>query len=309
MKIHELGIIFIVGPTGVGKTHVGLNLARLFPCEFISADSMQIYKGMDIVTDKLPIPLRKKYPHHLVDILLPTQEYNVADFCLVAQKAIVAILKKRKTPVVIGGTGLYVNSLLYGIFKDNSADRKIRSCLESEAKTKGIDILYERLKVIDPETAARIGPHNSRRIIRALEVYEITQKPISSLQKNRSGLMESYEVSLFGLRRERADLYERIEQRVDFIINAGLLDEVRKLLKLNLSKTAYYCIGIREVQGYFKGEYDLNEAIRLIKRNSRRFAKRQMTWFNKNKDIDWIDLKKDEDLSEASRAIFNKINS
>ena len=138
-------------------------------------------------------------------------------------------------------------------------------------------------------------------------MYEVTQKPISSLQKNRSGLMESYEVSLFGLRRERADLYERIEQRVDFMINAGLLDEVRKLLKRDLSKTATYCIGIREVQGYFKGEYDLNEAIRLIKRNSRHFAKKQMTWFNKSKDITWIDLKKDEDLSEVSRLIFNKI--
>ena len=302
-------IVFIIGPTGTGKTEVGLGLSHLLPCEFISADSMQIYKGMDIVTDKLPVPLRKKYPHYLVDVLLPTQEYSVADFCLAAQKAIGAILKNKKTPVVIGGTGLYVNSLLYGIFKDNPADPKVRSGLESKARTEGIDLLYERLKDVDPQAADRISPHDNRRIIRALEVYEITQKPISSLQKNRSGLTQSHKVFLFGLRRERADLYRRIEQRVDFMINAGLLDEVRKLLRMKLSKTAYYCIGIREIQGCFKGQYELSEAIYLIKRNSRHFAKKQMTWFNKNKDITWIDLKKGEDLSEVSGRIFNEVKN
>jgi tRNA dimethylallyltransferase len=302
-------IIFIVGPTGTGKTEVGLSLSGLLPSEFISADSMQIYKGMDVVTDKLPLGIRKKYPYHLIDIIEPTQEYNVAIFCQAARKIIKIILKKKKTPVVIGGTGLYVNSLLYGIFKGKSADRNLRRALEAEADAKGTGLLYKRLEEIDPEAAHKIDPHNKRRIIRALEAYGVAQKPFSLLQKKRRGLSEDYDVFLFGLRRKRGDLYARIDRRVDFMANAGLLDEVRRLLKKKLSKTAYHCIGLREVEGFFKGLYDFGELLRLIKRNSRHFAKRQMTWFNKNKDIDWIDLKEGEDPSGVACLIYKKMEN
>lgn len=300
-------VLVIAGPTGIGKTQAGLALARLMPCEFVSADSMQIYRGMDILTDKLPRPLRRKYPHHLVDIVSPAKEFSAADFVRRARAAIQKILKKKKVPVVIGGTGLYINSLLYGLFEAGAKDEKIRQKLASEAQRSGVSVLYDRLKAVDRVAASRINPGDLKRIVRALEVYELTQKPISQLQSKRKGLVCDHDVHIFGLRRERADLYSRIDQRVDFMVHAGLLDEVRNLLKKKLSRTAYMCIGIREIEGFLKGDYDLPEAIRLIKRNSRHYAKRQMTWFNKNKDIEWIDLKADEDVSIVAEKIYGMI--
>lgn len=299
--------VFIVGPTAVGKTEAGLRLASLLPVEFISADSMQIYKGMDILTDKLPERIRKIYPYHLVDIIEPTKRYNVAEFCRAAKGRIDKILKKKKYPVVIGGTGLYVNALLYGIFLEGAKDERLRARLEALSQTQGSSFLYEKLKEVDLKAAARIDKNDTRRIIRALEVYEMTKQPISVLQKKRKGLIDDHDVRLFGLRRDRADLYERIECRIDFMMNAGLLGEIRDLLKKKLSPTAYFCIGIREIEGFLKGRYDLKEAVRLMKRNSRRFAKRQMTWFNKNKDIEWIDVKPGEDLSVVARRIFQEV--
>jgi tRNA dimethylallyltransferase len=300
-------VIFLVGPTGVGKTEVGLKLATLLPVGFISADSMQVYKGMDIVTDKLPEVTRKKYPHYLVDILEPSQDHNVADFCLSARAAIKEILKSGSLPIVIGGTGLYVDSLLYGIFQDACKNEELRIKLNAQAKEKGIEFLYDRLKKLDPESARKISKNDLRRIIRALEVYEMTGKPISELQKQRSGLKEEYNCLLFGLRRERQELYRRIDQRVDFMVNAGFLDEARRLFKKKLSRTAYMCIGIRELEGFLKGHYDLTETVRLMKQNSRRFAKRQMTWFNKNKDIEWIDVGPNEDTGAVARKMCDKI--
>ncbi len=300
-------VIFIVGPTGVGKTEIGLKLALFTPVAFISADSMQVYRGMDIVTDKLPKACRKKYPHFLIDTLGPAKEYNVAHFCKTARAAIKHSLRKKKLPIVIGGTGLYVNSLVYGIFEAHSKDEGLRRRLQAQASERGSGSLYAQLQEVDPEAASRINTNDLRRIIRALEVYEVTKASISSLQKKRKGLNEEYDVFLFGLRRDRKDLYRRIDQRVDFMVNAGLLDEVRGLLKKRLSKTAYCCIGVREIEGFLKGAYDLNEAVRLIKRNSRRFAKRQMTWFNKNKEIEWIDLEEGSDPLEVARKIYEKI--
>ena len=301
--MEEKRVVFIVGPTAAGKTEAGLRLAELVPAEFISADSMQIYKRMDILTDKLPKAIRRKFPYHLIDMVEPRKEYNVANFCKAAVRAIDKILKKKKLPVVIGGTGLYVNALLYGIFQEGPKNKKVRAKLEAQARDKGISFLYERLKEVDPEAVRRIKENDIRRIIRALEVYEVTKQPISLLQKNKQGLVDDYHVYLFGLRRDRKDLYERIERRMDFMLNASLLNEVKSLLKKKLSETAYFCIGIREIEGFLKGQYDLKETIRLMKRNSRHFAKRQMTWFNKNKDITWIDVGPQEDMSNVARKI------
>lgn len=300
-------VIFILGPTGVGKTEVGLKLAEFLPCESVSADSMQVYKGMDIVSDKLPLKMRRRYPHHLIDIIPLSQDYDVARFCRMALKAIEKIIRKKKVPVVIGGTGMYVESLIYGICRIPKIDKKTRLKVDEEIERFGLDAAHEKLKNIDEVSAHRISVHDRRRIARALEVYALTGRPLSQQQRREDGLISRYDVFQFGLRRERAELYRRIDQRVDFMMNAGLLDEVRRMLKKKLSQTAYCCIGVREIEGFLKGGYDLKEALRLIKRNSRHFAKRQFTWFNKNKDIIWVDLKEDFGASDAAKFIFEHV--
>jgi len=307
MKSPQQKVIGIVGPTGVGKTELGLKLSKIIPVEFISVDSMQIYKGMDIITDKLPKDLQKGAPTHLVDVVAPTEDFNVADFCLKAKDAVEKIVKSRKYPVLIGGTGLYVNSLLYGIFEGATKDEGLRQRLEAEAFREGEASLYNRLKDVDPEAALKIDPHDKKRVIRALEVFELTDKKISLLQKKRHGLVDDYKVYLFGLRRSRQELYRRIDQRVDFMVNAGLLDEVRGLLKKKLSRTASMCIGIREMEGFLKGQVSFDEAVLSMKKNSRHFAKRQLTWFNKNKDIEWFDINEGEDFSSLVQNIYKKV--
>ncbi len=300
-------IVFIVGPTGSGKTEAGLYLGKLMPCGFISADAMQVYRGMDIVTDKLPIAVRKAVSYHLLDSVEPAKEYNVAAYLYSARKALGGIIKSKKTPVVIGGTGLYVNALLDGIFEAKAEDPEVRARLEKECERRGVGVLFERLKSLDPEAAAITGPDNARRIIRALEACEVTGRSFSALRKDRHGLREDFDVRVFGLRRSREDLYARIEARVDAMVESGLIDEVRRLLEKKLSKTAYGCIGIREIEGFFKGTHDLKEAIRLIKLHSRHYAKRQMTWFRKTEGVEWIDVAPDEDLSGVARKIAGKL--
>jgi tRNA dimethylallyltransferase len=304
MKKHM--VVFIVGPTGSGKTQIGLNLSKYLPCEYISADSMQVYKGMDIMTDKLPASLRRKYPYHLLDVIPPSKEYNVASFCLAATRKIKEIIKRKKIPVVVGGTGLYVRSLIHGIFEEK-ASAKVRSSLARLAAEKGNSFLHRRLSEVDPCAAARIHVHDTKRLIRALEVFEMTCRPISELQQKRQGLATAYDVRIFGLRRDRADLYARIDQRVDFMVHGGLLDEVRRLLRRRLGRTASQCIGVREMEGFLRGQYGWEEAVRLMKRNTRHLAKRQMTWFRREPGIVWIDVVADADLDAVARNICGRL--
>jgi len=302
-------VIFIVGPTGSGKTQAGLNLSRYLPCEYISADSMQVYKGMDIMTDKLPVSLRRKYPYHLLDVIPPSKEYSVAAFCLAAARKVREIIKRKKVPVVVGGTGLYVRSLIHGIFEEKSSAR-IRSSLARLAAEKGNSFLHQRLSEVDPLAAGRIHVHDTKRLIRALEVFEMTRRPISELQKKRrGGLAAVYDVRIFGLQRDRADLYARIDQRVDFMVHGGLLDEVRRLLKRRPGRTASQCIGVREMEGFLKGRYGLDEAVELMKRNTRHLAKRQMTWFRREPGIAWIDVAADAGPDTVARGICRRLEA
>ena len=300
-------LIFLVGPTASGKSQVALALAKKISAEIISCDSMQVYQGMDILTSKVTRVFRRKIPHHLIDIISPDKEYNVALFCKETRKQIKEILRRGKKVLLVGGTGLYILSLIDGIFKLKSQDKLLRRKLSLEAQKSGSRTLHARLQKCDPPAAAKIHPHDTRRIIRALEVFYTTGKPISALQKEKQGLKDEYEVAVFGLNMPRSQLYQRIDARVDRMLAKGLVKEVRKLLKFKLSKTARAALGIKEISGYLDGLYDLACARRLIKQNTRRYAKRQLTWFRKDKRITWIDITDKEKPQETARKIWNAL--
>lgn len=287
-------LIFLVGPTAVGKSRAAVTLAKKIDAQIVSCDSMQVYKGMDIITSKPSQSLRRKVAHHLIGVVLPTREYNVSEYRKAAHKKVEEIIKKQKTPLFVGGTGLYMSVLIDGIFKVKAENKSLRRSLYKEAGLKGSKYLHKRLAIIDPDAAAKIHPHDTKRIIRALEVFSCTNKPISQLQKQRKGLSEKYDVKIFCLNMPRSSLYQRIEERVNMMFSDGLVSEAKRLLKLRLSKTASCAIGIRELEGYFDGLYDLEEAKRLIKRSTRQYAKRQLTWFRKDKRIEWINIEDKE---------------
>ncbi len=300
-------VIFIVGPTAVGKSEVAVALARKLNAEIISCDSMQVYKGMDILTSKPSQAMRGKIRHHLVDILTPEKEYNVSVYRREALKHMKAIVKKGKIPLLVGGTGLYMSILIDGIFKVKAQNKKIREKLYKELEKYGKERLYARLKKVDPEAAGKIHPNDARRIIRALEVFESTGKTITSLKSQRKGLGEKYAIKVFCLNMERQALRDRIKKRVDKMFARGLALEVKRLLKRKLSKTALQAIGIKELKGYFDGEYDLVRAKELMTTSTCQYAKRQLTWFRKDKRIHWVEVGSKESPQSITKKIINKI--
>jgi len=301
-------LVFIVGPTAIGKTGISFELAKLVECEIVSCDSMQVYRGMNVGTSKPAKVLLSSIPHHLIDIIEPSEEFSVAQYRALAVKAIEDIISRRKTPLLVGGSGLYVKVLIDGIFEAPVTDRELRQRLEQEAEEFSVLHLYERLKQVDPESAARIHPNDLRRIIRVLEVFEKASAPISELRKRTSGLGDKYDIRIFGLEMERAALYDKIDERVEQMFSEGLVNEARALMEGNLSLTASQALGYREAFGYLAGDYDIEEAKRLTKRNTRHFAKRQMTWFKRDPRVEWIMLAKDFDTEETARAIWKKLS-
>jgi tRNA dimethylallyltransferase len=301
-------IIFIVGPTAAGKTEIAVKIAKKINAEIISCDSMQVYRGMDILSSMPPASLRKKVKHHLIGFLNPSQDYNVAKYRAQALKIIKKIKQKGKLPLFVGGSGLYMSILIDGLFRVKAEDKNVRSKLYHLASKKGNPYLYGRLKEIDAAAAEKIHPHDTRRIVRALEVYQISGRSISELQKKRSGLQQEYDTMVFCLNMERPRLYERIDQRVEKMFRQGLVSEVRKLTKIRLSKTASCAIGVPEIKGYLNGAYDLFQARQLIQRNSRRLAKRQLTWFRKDKRIVWVEVGKRESGATVAKRIISKLD-
>ena len=281
-------VVFIVGPTASGKSSAAEDLALKINAEIISADSMQVYKGMDILSAKPTLKQRKSIPHYLIDILNTNDEYNAAIFRDKALVCLEDIINRGKVPMVVGGTGFYIKTLTKGIFSDGGKDEQLRKELTQEAKHKGKEYLYERLKTVDPQAAEKIHQNDLRRIIRALEVYEVNKRTISELKTEIEGIEKKYDFKIFAIERERRELYARIEQRVDEMFNNGLLDEVKSLLNRPLSYTAEQAIVIKQIKSYLNKEYSLDKAKELIKRDTRRFAKRQLTWYRAEKDIIWI---------------------
>ncbi len=300
-------IIFLVGPTGIGKSAAAISLAKKINAEIISCDSMQVYRKMDILTSKVALAQRKKVKHHLLGILDPGKEYDVAKYRKDALEICEKLFSKGKIPLVTGGTGLYYSIIIDGLFPAVPQDKIIRMKLNKQLALKGSAYLYKKLTEVDPQASAKIHPNDARRIIRALEVYLKTGKRISLLQKNRIGLGREYKIKVFGLNAKRKFLYGRIDRRVDKMFDLGLINEVRRLLKQKLSKTAACAIGIRQLKGYFDGRYSLSDARRLIQRDSRHYAKRQLTWFRKDKRIAWINIKEKETPGEIAKRIYAKI--
>jgi tRNA dimethylallyltransferase len=282
-------IIVICGPTGIGKTAVGIELAGKFGGEIISADSMQIYRQMDIGTAK-PTPAEQaQIAHHMIDIVAPDEDYDAVQFSKQAGEQIAEIANRDLIPFVVGGTGLYIKALLHGLFQTEPVDPKIRNRLKQELAQGGSRCLYGRLEKIDPNTAGRLHPNDSYRIIRALETIESSGKTISEHHQNHGFQNERFNAFKIGLRIDRQKLYDRIDQRVDIMIEAGLVEEVKKLQSMGYSAElkSMQSIGYRHVVGFLKGSLSWDECLRILKRDTRRFAKRQFTWFGADPQINW----------------------
>ncbi|MBU0759613.1 MAG: tRNA (adenosine(37)-N6)-dimethylallyltransferase MiaA [Candidatus Omnitrophica bacterium] len=279
---------FLVGPTASGKTALSLKLAKRLNAEIISCDSMCVYKGMDILTSKPSKAVRKKIRHHLIDLIPPAREFNVAMYRDLALEAIEDIFKRGKTPLFVGGSGLYVNSVVDGLFCSSKKDTRFRKKQEKLAKRYGKRYLYNKLRRIDLESAAKIHPNNLRYVIRALEIYHTEKKRPSEVRKNREPL--KYNVKIFGVNSGRDVLYKNIDNRVEAMFRSGIVNEVKKLSKTRPGITARGALGYKEILGYLKGEYALEEAKEMLKKNTRHFARRQITWFRADSRIDWLNV-------------------
>ncbi len=292
-------MILILGVTASGKGQLAFTLAKSLGAEIISIDSMKVYRRMDIGTAKPPKDARRQVKYHLIDIIEPSDSFSVGDFLDSAYETIENI-KRRNIPIIaVGGTALYIKALLYGLFEGPGADRQIRAELQSQAQAEGLEKLYLQLVKADPAAAERIHPNDSKRIIRALEVYKITGKPISSLQQQFKAEKTLHNWTVIGLRRQRADTNSRINKRTKNMIEAGFADEVKALLaekstKGGLSRQARCAIGYAEMIDYWGGRTTLEEATELIKKNTRRLAKNQRTWFKTFRNVNWLDIEPEE---------------
>lgn len=304
-------LIVVVGPTAVGKTAYTINLAKELDGEIISADSMQIYRYMDIGSAKPTVAERSAIIHHLVDEVDPRLPFSVAQYQGMAKAAIEDVFSRGKQPIVSGGTGLYINSLLYTMdFSVFEGNPELRKRLEEEATAFGYDRVHDRLKALDKESAERIHPNNLKKVIRAIEVLESVGQGIPEFSRSFEKTSD-YDWTLIGLTRQRTSLYERIDRRVESLMRMGLVDEVKALLALGLSEEhiSMKGIGYKEVISFLHEEYDLHQTVEMIQRNTRRYAKRQMTWFKRFPEICWFDLTELEDQGVALSEILSYIKS
>ena len=285
-------LIILTGPTAVGKTAASIGLAKAVEGEIISADSMQVYRGMDIGSAKISRKEMDGVRHYLVDVLEPEEEFNVVKFQRLARQAAEEIYSRNKIPIVVGGTGFYIQALLYDIdFTENDGDISLRQELEKTAEEKGPEYLHQLLQEVDPQAARDLHPNNIKRVIRALEFYRQTGQKISEHNRKERAKESPYRYAYFVLTDDRARLYNRIDRRVDAMMEAGLLEEVRSLRDRGVKRTctSMQGLGYKELYACLEGECSLDEAVRIIKRDTRHFAKRQLTWFRRERDVIWLD--------------------
>lgn len=304
----KIPLIILTGPTAVGKTDLSIKLSKSLNAEIISADSMQIYKYMDIGSAKVTKEEMDGVIHYMIDEVTPDVPFSVSEFQMRSEKYIEEINKKGKNVLITGGTGLYLNSLIYNMdFAKSNANNEIREKLEQELAENGIDYMHEKLRGLDEEAANRIHKNNTKRVIRAIEVCMSGQKMNDFSKDLRYN--EKYKPIIIVLNRDREVLYQRINKRVDIMLENGLLDEVKELLKMGYTKDmiSMQGIGYKEMIKYLDGEYTYDEAIEIIKRDSRRYAKRQLTWFKRYQDAKWFDLDKYQDIEILKEDIINYI--
>lgn len=305
----KIPLIVVAGPTASGKTGLAIDIARKFDGEVVSADSMQIYKYMDIGTAKPTTEERAMCPHHLIDFVEPDEDFSVADYTKLAHEKIADIYARGKLPVMCGGTGLYINSVVNDVeFGEMTADEELREKLAEIGKREGGEKLIEILREFDPVSAERLHPNNMRRVIRAIEFYKLTKIPISEHQEMTKRIESRYDPVMFCIDHDRQRLYDRIDLRVDLMIKDGLIDEVRRIMDMGYTKelNSMKGIGYKEIMDHLNGECTLEEAIENVKQGSRRYAKRQLTWFRRDERI--IMLKPETASAEAERIIKEKIS-
>lgn len=298
-------VLAIVGPTASGKTKLSVDVACRLDGEIISADSRQVYKLIPIATSHPAAEDLKKIRHYFINELEPAAEFNAGEFGTKAREIIKDIFKRKKQPVIAGGSGLYIRSLIDGLFEEEIEASEVRDELYEKMNTLGKNYLYNELVKVDKKSADTMIPQNFRRVIRALEVYYVTGKRISEFQKEKTDI--EFKTVQIGLMFDRKHLYQRINERVDKMLEEGLIEEAKRLRELGYDHTKYYSlntVGLKEVFKYFDGEYDYDEMVRQIKQNSRRYAKRQLTWFRKDKRIQWIEVHEGtDDLEITEKAI------
>lgn len=299
-------IWILTGPTACGKTDIAIKIAEIFNAEIVSADSMLVYRGMDIGTEK-PLPgVRNKIQHHLIDVVEPWEEYSVGRYVKDFESVIQNLYQRDKQFVVVGGTALYIKAIMNGLFEGPSADWEYRNYLKSVAMKEGLNSLHRMLADIDPEAANKLHFNDQKRVIRALEVFKKTGKSILSFQTQFGSNNPKYNCVVVAINYDRDVLYKRIEARVDRMFQRGLVNEVQALLDnpLGLSKQASQALGYKEIIDFFNGKCILSEATDVIKRNTRRFAKRQMTWFRSFQNINWVHAQADDDTKRLSQIVI-----
>lgn len=302
-------VLFLVGPTGIGKTTLSESIAELLPVEIISADSRQIFKSLDIGTAKPPKEILKNIPHHLIHFLRPEEHFSAGMYSKMSRKIIEQIFDRKNIPFVVGGSGLYIKALIEGFFELEIRDDKIRSSLRKRLLSEGTEKLYSELQKCDPELADSIQPNDKQRILRGLEVFLYSGQKLSKLQEKPS-VQPNFKPVIFGIRSDRELLYNRINNRVDEMIEEGLLKEVLELRKKGFTQelNSLNTVGYKEVFEYMNDTIKYEEMIELIKRNTRHYAKRQMTWFNKNKDILWKDIHENTDFQKLANEIVSEFS-
>jgi tRNA dimethylallyltransferase len=301
-------LIILLGPTAVGKSRAGIDLAGRYNGEIINCDSMQVYRGFDIGTDKPTIEMRHQVPHHLLDIVEPSTQFTAGEFVRRTHESIRLIEERGRLPFVVGGTGLYLKALLRGLFPGPGRDEELRRRLDQEAREKGLETLHRRLETIDPAYAMLIGEKDKLRIIRALEVYSLTRKPLSEHFKATRSEVADFHILKIGLQLERSELYRRIEERVDRMFQGGIREEVHSLLAAGIPENAppFRGLGYRRVLAHVRGAISLDEAKRLTKQDTRQYAKRQLTWFRKVAGVNWFPA---DDLTSLAAFLETRLAS